>query len=135
MMIHGPCGDVNMSATCMQREEFSKEVYTKKKFRRRRSYALSKERHRGIYSETSGIDRIFARVSRPLGESSNAVGPSRPPIEEIQNYIEGRFVCPHEVLWRILKFDIHCREPALQILSIHLEGHAGEFTFMDRDFD
>ncbi|GJV16526.1 putative ribonuclease H-like domain-containing protein [Tanacetum coccineum] len=79
---------------------------------------------------SKGIDRIFARVSRPLGESSNAVGPSQPP--EIQNYIEGRFVCPHEVLWRILKFDIHCREPALQILSIHLEGMQ-RVTFRDRD--
>nr|GEU75386.1 putative ribonuclease H-like domain-containing protein [Tanacetum cinerariifolium] len=45
MMIHGPCGAVNMSATW--------------------------------------IDIVFARVSRPLGESSNAAGPSRPPIDEI----------------------------------------------------
>nr|GEV69872.1 DNA helicase [Tanacetum cinerariifolium] len=27
----------------------------------------------------------------PLGESSNVVGPSRPPIDEIQNYLKGRF--------------------------------------------
>ncbi|GJZ88908.1 DNA helicase [Tanacetum coccineum] len=40
---------------------------------------------------SKGRDKIFARVSRPLGESANAVGPSRPPIDEIQNYLKGRF--------------------------------------------
>nr|GEZ57111.1 helitron helicase-like domain-containing protein [Tanacetum cinerariifolium] len=36
-------------------------------------------------------DRIFAWVSKPLGESSNAPGPSRLPIDKIQNYLEGRW--------------------------------------------
>nr|GEY02682.1 DNA helicase [Tanacetum cinerariifolium] len=48
MMIHGPYGAVNMSASCMQSD-------------------------------------------KPLGESSNAAGPSRPLIDKIQNYLEGRF--------------------------------------------
>ncbi|GJS42848.1 DNA helicase [Tanacetum coccineum] len=45
---------------------------------------------------SKGADIIFARVSRPLGESSNAASSSRPLIYEIQNYLEGRFVCPQE---------------------------------------
>nr|GEV46298.1 hypothetical protein [Tanacetum cinerariifolium] len=55
------------------------------------SCALSKKRHECIYNQAPGTDIIFARVSRPLGESSNAACPSRPPTEEIQNYFEGRF--------------------------------------------
>nr|GEX08262.1 DNA helicase [Tanacetum cinerariifolium] len=81
---------------------------------------------------SKGTDRIFARVSKPIGESSNVPGPSRPSIDEIQNYHEGRFVCAHEACWRILKFDIHCREPAVQILAVHLQGMQ-RITFRDRD--
>ncbi|GKD27677.1 DNA helicase, partial [Tanacetum coccineum] len=51
-------------------------------------------------------------------------------IDEIQNYIDGRFVCPHKACWRILKYDIHCRQPAVQILSVHLEG-VQPVTFRD----
>ncbi|GJT66213.1 integrase, catalytic region, zinc finger, CCHC-type containing protein [Tanacetum coccineum] len=89
------------------------------------SCALSEERHRGT-------DKIFARVSRPLGESSDAACLLRPPIDEIQNYLEGRFVCPYVALWRIYKFDIHCREPTVRILSVHLEDMQ-RVSFRDRD--
>ncbi|KAJ9553601.1 hypothetical protein OSB04_017646 [Centaurea solstitialis] len=41
---------------------------------------------------SKGTDRIFARVSRPIGESSDLAGPSQQPVDEIQNYVEGRFV-------------------------------------------
>nr|GEY71917.1 DNA helicase [Tanacetum cinerariifolium] len=81
---------------------------------------------------SKGTDRIFAWISKPLGESSNVPGPLRPLIDEIQNYLEGRFVCAHEACWRILKFDIHRREPAVQILAVHLQGMQ-RITFRDRD--
>ncbi|GJW37723.1 DNA helicase [Tanacetum coccineum] len=69
---------------------------------------------------------------KPLGESSNAAGSSQPPIDEIQNYLEGHFVCPQEAIWRILKFDIHYREPAVQMLYVHLEDMQ-KINFRDRD--
>nr|GEV95447.1 DNA helicase [Tanacetum cinerariifolium] len=81
---------------------------------------------------SKGTHRIFARVSKPLGESSNVPGPSRLPIDEIQNYLEGRFVCTHEACWRILNFDIHRREPVVQILAVYLQGMQ-RITFRDRD--
>nr|GEU77111.1 DNA helicase [Tanacetum cinerariifolium] len=56
-------------------------------------------------------DRVFACVSRSIGESSTSATPSRQVIDEIQNYVEGHFICAHEAYWRILKFDIHRREP------------------------
>ncbi|GJT79262.1 DNA helicase [Tanacetum coccineum] len=81
---------------------------------------------------SKGTDIIFARISRPLGESPSTSGPSRPPIDEIQNYLEGRFVCTQEAYWRIFKFDIHCRESAVQILAVHLQDMQ-RITFRDTD--
>nr|GFA07362.1 DNA helicase [Tanacetum cinerariifolium] len=101
---------------------------------------------------SKGTDKIFSWVSKPLGESSNVPGPSHPPIDKIQNCLEGRFVCAHEAYWRILKFDIHpntstqcmkgdtCSknfpkkytEPVVQILAIHLQGMQ-RITFRDKD--
>ncbi|GJX83956.1 DNA helicase [Tanacetum coccineum] len=49
-----------------------------------------------------------------------------PHIDEIQNYVDGRFICPYEACWRIFDFPIHSREPAVQILNVHLENmHLG----------
>lgn len=67
-------------------------------------------------------DRIFARVTIPLGEASTSSTQSQPYIDEIQNFLDGRFICSHEACWRILKFEIHVREPSVQIHSVHLEN-------------
>ncbi|GJR20425.1 DNA helicase [Tanacetum coccineum] len=77
-------------------------------------------------------ERIFARVSKPVGTSSTEAGPSRQMVDEIENYVEGLFVCAHEAYWRILKFDIHRREPDVQVLSVHLQDMQ-RVTFRDRD--
>ncbi|GJV54520.1 hypothetical protein Tco_1450261 [Tanacetum coccineum] len=53
-------------------------------------------------------------------------------VDEIQNYVEGRFICAHEAYWRIFKFDIYHREPAVQILVVHLEDMQ-RITFRDID--
>ncbi|GJV09641.1 DNA helicase [Tanacetum coccineum] len=45
---------------------------------------------------SKSTDRIFAWVSRPMGESSTEAAPSREVVDEIQNYVEGRFICAHE---------------------------------------
>ncbi|GKA38408.1 DNA helicase [Tanacetum coccineum] len=66
MMIHGPCRAANLSAPYG-------------------SYAYKIPLH-SISQRLYG--HIFARISRPLGELSNATGPSRPPIDEIQNYLK-----------------------------------------------
>ncbi|GJY78715.1 DNA helicase [Tanacetum coccineum] len=81
---------------------------------------------------SKGTDRMFARVSRPMGESSVEATSSREVIDEIQNYLEGHFVCAHEEYWRIFKFDLHHREPAVQILAVHLQDMQ-RVTFRDRD--
>ena len=75
---------------------------------------------------------MFARVTRSIGELSASSSTSQPRIDEIQNSLDDRFICLHEACWRILKFKIHSREPAVQILSVHLENMQ-HVTFRDND--
>nr|GEV63214.1 DNA helicase [Tanacetum cinerariifolium] len=81
---------------------------------------------------SKGTDNVFARVSRAISESSTTATPSQHVIDEIQNYVEGRFICAHEAYWIILKIDIHRREPVVQILAVHLEDMQ-RITFRDQD--
>ena len=62
---------------------------------------------------SKGTDRIFSKVTRSLGEASTSSAQSQPCIDEIQNFLDDRFICPHEACFRILKFEIHSREPAV----------------------
>nr|GEU38630.1 reverse transcriptase domain-containing protein [Tanacetum cinerariifolium] len=48
---------------------------------------------------------------KPMGESSTKAAPSREMVDEIQNYVEGRFICAHEAYWRILKRSNRRRVP------------------------
>ncbi|GKF25710.1 hypothetical protein Tco_0081604 [Tanacetum coccineum] len=122
MMIHGPCGVVNMSATCKQGDKCTKNFpkkFTSKTFFDDNGHVHYQRRDTGVstikyqarldnscvvpYNRdlllasnahinfeycgwsmlikylfkyiSKGIDRIFARVSKPLGESSNVAGP------------------------------------------------------------
>nr|GEV32727.1 DNA helicase [Tanacetum cinerariifolium] len=67
-----------------------------------------------------GPDRILAKISD--SEASASLPGNSKQIDEIQNYVDGRFICPYEARWRIFDFLIHYREPAVQILSVHLEN-------------
>ncbi|GJT15509.1 DNA helicase [Tanacetum coccineum] len=74
---------------------------------------------------SKGTDRVVARISRN-GTNMSTPGAStatyRPQVvvDEIKNYLDARYISPHEACWRIFEFDIHHREPAVQILSVHL---------------
>ncbi|XP_071700026.1 uncharacterized protein [Rutidosis leptorrhynchoides] len=71
---------------------------------------------------SKGTDRIAAHIPRPLGSTSSANTSRSSNVDEIQNFVDARFICPHEAAWRIYNFPIHYREPAVQILSVHLEN-------------
>jgi len=43
-------------------------------------------------------------------------------INEIQNFVDARFICHYEAAWRIFNFDIHHRNPPVQVLAVHLEN-------------
>ncbi|XP_023765283.1 uncharacterized protein LOC111913805 [Lactuca sativa] len=44
------------------------------------------------------------------------------PINEVENFLDGRYIFPHEAAWRILNFHIHHRHPPIQTLSVHEEN-------------
>ncbi|GJV25506.1 DNA helicase [Tanacetum coccineum] len=79
---------------------------------------------------SKGPDRILAKISHSE-TSTSGVGTNK-QIDEIQNYVDGRFICPFEACWRIFDFPIHCREPAVQILNVHLEDMQ-RISFRERD--
>lgn len=74
---------------------------------------------------SKGTDKIVAcitRKSRPLeGLGTSSVANQQPPssvpevVDEIKNFVDARYIGPHEACWRIFGFDIHFREPAVQI--------------------
>lgn len=49
-------------------------------------------------------------------------GSSEKPKNEIDNYLEGRYLSACESMWRIFKFDIHHNTPAVQKFPVHLPG-------------
>nr|GEV86076.1 helitron helicase-like domain-containing protein [Tanacetum cinerariifolium] len=77
-----------------------------------------------------GPDRILAKISN--SKVSTSVVSTTKQIDEIQNYADGRFIYPYEACWRIFDFPIHCREPAVQILNVHLEDMQ-RINFRKRD--
>ncbi|PWA98889.1 DNA helicase [Artemisia annua] len=78
---------------------------------------------------SKGTDRIMARITRAVGEqphppsvASSSNGQPYVQVDEIQNFVDARYIGPHEACWRIFGFDIHNRDPAVQILAVHLEN-------------
>ncbi|GKE01610.1 DNA helicase [Tanacetum coccineum] len=81
---------------------------------------------------SKGPDRIIAKVNRSIGDTSTSTGEKDIQVDEIQNYVDGRFVCPFEASWRIFEFPIHFQVPTVQILNVHLEN-TQRVTFRERD--
>ncbi|GKD86808.1 DNA helicase, partial [Tanacetum coccineum] len=81
---------------------------------------------------SKGTDRVIANVTRPTpGAPSTSNIPSI-QIDEIKNYVEARYIGPHEACWRILDFPIHYRNPPVQTLAVHLENMQ-QITFRSKD--
>ncbi|GKE42288.1 hypothetical protein Tco_1469572, partial [Tanacetum coccineum] len=86
---------------------------------------------------SKGTDHVVARISKNSTDAtgpSNGASTSRPRIviDEIKNYLDARYISPHEACWRIFKFEIHYRESAVQILSVHLQN-IQRVIFKERD--
>ncbi|XP_070555422.1 uncharacterized protein [Ptychodera flava] len=59
-----------------------------------------------------GHDRIIAGLQQQTQQSIN----------EIQRFIDARYVSATEACWRIFHYDLHDRSPAIQRLAVHLPG-------------
>ncbi|XP_074342114.1 uncharacterized protein LOC141679536 [Apium graveolens] len=51
---------------------------------------------------------------------TSPITPEKRPLDEIKQYLDGRYVCASEASWRIFGFDIHSRWPSVERLPIHL---------------
>ncbi|XP_076937194.1 uncharacterized protein LOC143604676 [Bidens hawaiensis] len=81
---------------------------------------------------SKGTDCIRYRISKGPLNSDNTSTLNDCHIDEIQNFVDSRFICSHEACWRIFNFPIHCRNPVVQVLSVH-EEHMQTVTFRDSD--
>ncbi|GJW73349.1 DNA helicase, partial [Tanacetum coccineum] len=81
---------------------------------------------------SKGTDRIAARISRNQSTAHDHTSRPQIVVDEIKNYLDSRYISPHEACWRMLEFDIHYRQPAVQILSIHLQNMQ-RVVFRDKD--
>lgn len=65
---------------------------------------------------TKGFDsaRIGLHSSSSTSQSSNQT------INEINNFLECRYITPHEASWRLLQYDIHHTDPTVERLPVHL---------------
>jgi hypothetical protein len=81
------------------------------------------------------ISKGSARVKYKVTQKKESTGSKEvcqiEYVDEIQNYIDGRYLCPHEAAWRIFDLPIHHRNPAVQLLAVHLEGKQN-ITFKDK---
>ncbi|GJY66481.1 DNA helicase, partial [Tanacetum coccineum] len=180
LMIHGPCGAVNMNASCMKdgrtcNRHFPK-AYCDKTYIDKDGFVHYRRRDDGIetqrqnvwldnryvvpYNRTlcmryyahinveycgwtmlikylfkyisKGTDRVVANVTKPVAAVASTSNTPSIHVDEIKNYVEARYIGPHEACWRILDFPIHYRNPPVQTLAVHLENMQ-QITFRSKD--
>ncbi|XP_071718940.1 uncharacterized protein [Rutidosis leptorrhynchoides] len=147
-MIHGPCGLANTSAPCMEDFKCSKKFpkpYNEETFFDKQGFVHYRQRSTRICKGkidadldngyhmlikylfkyiSKGTDRVAVQISRSVPNFPDAAGSSKAPslvhVDEIKNFVDARFICPYEACWRIFNFPIHFREPAVQVLAVHL---------------
>jgi hypothetical protein len=71
---------------------------------------------------TKGSDRARIYFEVTARTSNGSPGPQLPPRNEIQEYMDARFLTACEALWRAFEFDIHYRMPPVERLWVHLPG-------------
>ncbi|KAF8081784.1 hypothetical protein N665_0867s0006, partial [Sinapis alba] len=73
---------------------------------------------------TKGVDKATAVIEK--GNNTSTFDKGKEVVtkqrNEIQDFIEGRYISACESMWRIYAFHIHKRKPSVQNLIIHLEG-------------
>jgi hypothetical protein len=76
-----------------------------------------------------GYDRITATVV-PTDQQSAT---TQPPVDEIKQYLDCRYISPTEACWRIFSYKIHGRKPSVERMFYHLIGeNAIYYTDHDR---
>nr|GEZ71174.1 ATP-dependent DNA helicase PIF1-like [Tanacetum cinerariifolium] len=133
LMMHGPCGYAKSNATCIKDgtncyRNFPKP-YSDRTFVDKDGYVHYRRRETGVDIERQGVrldnskgtDRVVMNVTKPTADTASTITTVNIQIDEIKNFVEARYIGPHEACWRILDFPIHCRDSAVQILAMHSE--------------
>ncbi|XP_050915146.1 uncharacterized protein LOC127130124 [Lathyrus oleraceus] len=121
-MIHRPCGIINRKSPCM------KDGHCKKRYPKQ----FLDETHQGTDSYPEYRRRFDESVS--LGKDRSVdnrwvyKGPDRVAMEvhkgsymdEVQQYVDARWICAPEALWKIFRFTLYRLYPSVERLQIHL---------------
>lgn len=166
-MIHGPCGDLNKTCSCMKKGECSKHFpksFQEETIMDEFVFTVYKRSNDGRYVLKNGIKldnrwvvpynmellkKYQAQINVEWCNKSNMIkylfkyvtkgadrtkaffeisgnAPNKPaenctaPRNEIQEYIDARFLSTCESLWRAFEFDIHYKVPSVERLAVHL---------------
>ncbi|GJS98503.1 DNA helicase [Tanacetum coccineum] len=74
-----------------------------------------------------GTDRVVANITTPIGETASTSNVQNIQIDEIRNFVEARYIGPHEACWRIVEFPIHYRDPVVLRTSEHEKERVQRF--------
>nr|GEY44356.1 DNA helicase [Tanacetum cinerariifolium] len=77
-------------------------------------------------------DRVVANITTPIDETASTSNSGPIHIDEIKNFVEAKYIGPHEACWRILEFLIHYRDPTVLTLAVHSENMQ-EIRFRSKD--
>jgi hypothetical protein len=69
-----------------------------------------------------GNDRVKVYFEITARTSNASPGPEMAPPNEIQEYIDARYLSVCEAIWHLLEIDIHYRTPSIERLHVHLPG-------------
>lgn len=67
-----------------------------------------------------GPDRITAALYE--GDNDNNVQHQERTVDELEDYLDCRYISACEAAWRIFGYELHYRTPAVERLSFHLPG-------------
>ncbi|KAL3655665.1 hypothetical protein CASFOL_000061 [Castilleja foliolosa] len=70
---------------------------------------------------SKGADRVRFCITKTDEAVLAGTEATSSVVNEIKNFVDGRYIYPHEASWRILNFPIHERNPAVEVLAVHLE--------------
>nr|GEW76574.1 DNA helicase [Tanacetum cinerariifolium] len=122
-MIHGPCGEICPTAACMKNGPNCTKHFPKE-------YCES------TYIDAAGFVHYRRKDTRSTTTKQNVELDNgyvtEIVIDEIKNYLNSRYIGPHEACWSLFEFDIHSRERAVQVLAVHKENMQ-RVVFRERD--
>ncbi|XP_050915733.1 uncharacterized protein LOC127130809 [Lathyrus oleraceus] len=124
-MIHGPCGIISRKSPCMKDGHYKKR-YPKQfldetrqgtdpylEYRRRFDESVSLGRDRSVDNRWCP-DRVAMEVHKGSY------------MDEVQQYVDARWVCAPAALWKIFRFTLYRLYPSVERLQIHFQNRHQE---------